>query len=271
LSDNYHSWIQFSPADFQDNDVITEIQIDTSQLMAGQTYQRTLLLKSNAQQEMHSLTLNVQTAPMPLLVPQGSAYPSLLVLLTTCWITVWVLSALAPEYDPQLPGIRNALILLAIFGNSLGMQIAGWILHEIGLRSPAARIMTILGAVAVALVAPLCLLLNITAPDSITAVIIIGLGIIGGSVIGVMDGLTIDRFWQRGFKPRFSLGLSLLTGLMGTTLGLVKGLALSNPWITLGLIANGIGVGTMLTYMPIQRAQAIALYRRNVERSLIRP
>ncbi len=271
LSNQYHSWIQFSPIDFQNNDITTKLQIDTGQLMAGQTYQRTLLLKSNAQQEVHSLTLNVQTAPMPLLVHEGSPYPSLLVLLTTCWVTVWVLSTLAPEYDPQLSEVRNALILLAIFGNSLGMQIAGWILYEIRLGSPAARIMSILGAVAVALVAPLCLLLRVTATDGITAMITIGLGIIGGTVVGTMDGLTIDRFWQRGFRPRFALCLSLLTGLMGTGLGLVKGLAISNPWITLGLIANGIGIGTMLTYLPIQRAQAIALYRRNVERSLIRP
>ncbi|MEM8613147.1 MAG: hypothetical protein AAGF93_14090, partial [Cyanobacteria bacterium P01_H01_bin.105] len=90
-------------------------------------------------------------------------------------------------------------------------------------------------------------------------------------IIGVMNGLTIDRFWQRGFQPKFSIGLSLLTGLLGTSLGLIQGLALSNPWITFGLIANSIGIGTMLTYMPIQRAQAVALYRRNVERSLIRP
>lgn len=275
LSDNYHSWIQFFPADFQDNDITTKIHIDTSQLMSGQTYQRTLTLKSNAQQATHSLTLNVKTAPMPLLTPKGSPYQPLLILLTTCWVAVWVLATLAPESNPQLPGIRNALLLMAIFGNSLGMQVAGWILNELGLKSPAARITSILGAVAVTLVPPLCLLVNvaadITATDSLTAVTTTGLGLISGVVIGVMNGLTIDRFWQRGFKARFAFGLSLSTGLMGTALGLIKGLTLSNPWITFGLIANGIGIGTMLTYMPIQRAKAIGLYRRNVERSLIRP
>ncbi|EKV00941.1 serine/threonine protein kinase [Leptolyngbya sp. PCC 7375] len=267
----YHSWIQFSPTEFHGNDITTQLQIDTSQLMSGQTYQRNLLLRSNAQEALYSLNLNVQTAPMPLLKPQGSPYPSLLVLLATCWVTVWILAALAPEYEVITPGIRNVLILLALFGNSLGMQIGGWLLHEVSLKSPAARIITIAGAIAVALVAPLCLLLDITATDYVTSAITVGLGIISGSVIGVIDGLTIDRFWQRGFQPKFSLGLALLTGLLGTSLGLVQGLALSGPWITFGLIANVIAIGTMLTYMPIQQAKAIALYRRNVERSLIRP
>ena len=271
LSHDYHSWIQFSPADFHGNDIITQIQIDTSQLMSGETYQRTLLLKSNADQSLHSVNLSVQTAPMPLVGPDVSALPSLLVLLASCWVTVWVLATLAPEHDQLLSEVTNALLILAIFGKSLGLQIAGWLLHEIRLKSPAARITTISGAIAVALVAPLCLLLKITATDGITAIITIGLGVIGGTIIGVMNGLTINRFWQRGFQPKFSICLSLFTGLLGTSLGFMQGLALSNPWITFGLIANGIGIGTMLTYMPIQRAQAIALYRRNVERSLIRP
>ncbi|MEM1255709.1 MAG: serine/threonine-protein kinase [Cyanobacteria bacterium P01_H01_bin.21] len=271
LSNDYHSWIQFSPADFQGNDITTQIQIDTSQLMTGQTYQRTLLLRSNAHQSVYSFDLTVQTAPTPIIIPKGTAYPSLLVLLTTCWITVWILSALAPEHDGLASGVQNALMVLAIFGNGLGIQISGWLLHEANLKSSAARILTVLGAVAVALVAPLCLLLNIAATDSITAVITTGLGVMAGSIIGVMNGLTIDRFWQRGFQPKFVLGLSFLTGLLGTGLGLVQGLAINNPWITFGLIANSIGIGAMLVYMPIRQTQALALYRRNVERSLIRP
>lgn len=268
---DHHSWIQFSPADFHGNDITTQVQIDTSKLMAGQTYQRTLLLKSNAQQSVYSLNLNVRTAPMPLLRPEGVAYPLLLVLLIACWSTVWVVSSLAPEYDASIPGVTNGLSVMAIFGNSLGLQIAGWLLHEAGLSSPAARIITILGAIGVALVAPLCLLLNITPTDGITTAVIVGLGAVGGSIIGAMNGLTIDRFWQQGLQPKFAIGLSLLTGLLGTGLGLIKGLAISNPWMTFGLISNTVGIGIMLTYLPIRRAQAIALYRRNVERSLIRP
>ena len=239
--------------------------------MAGQTYQRTLLLKSNAQQSIYSLNLNVQTAPMPLLTPKGTVYPLLLVLLIACWSTVWVVSSLAPEYDASIPGVSNGLSVLAIFGSSLGLQVAGWLLHEARLKSPAARLITMIGAVGVVLIAPLCLILDITPPDGITTAISLGLGAIGGSIVGTIKGLILDRLWQQGFQPKFAIGLSLLTGLLGIGLGLIKGLAISNPWMTFGVIANGIGIGTMLTYLPIRQAQAIALYRRNVERSLIRP
>ncbi|MEA5466716.1 serine/threonine protein kinase [Leptothoe sp. PORK10 BA2] len=268
---NRHSWINFFPAEFQGNNVTTQIQVDTSQLMTGQTYERTLQLKSNAHQSVHPITLAVETAPMPIIRSRGTPYPLLGGLLLACWITVWLLTSLVPDYDPRLANIGKTLTVFAIFGSGLGWQIASWLLHEAKLNSPVARINLIIGAISVALVAPLCLLLNVATTDVITAVITTGLGMIGGSVVGIISGLTIDRFWQRDFKPKLAIGLSLLTCLMGIGLGLGQGLALSTPWFTFGLIANAIGIGTMLVYLPIQQAQAIALYRRNVEQRLIRP
>ena len=270
-ADNGHSWIQFLPTHFSGNNVTTHIQIDTSKLMTGETYERTLLLKSNAHQTVSSFNLAVQTAPLPFLRNHGSPYRLIAGLLLACWIAVWVLTSLIPDYDPSLSRIGNALIVLATFGNGLGWQIAGWLLHEAKLDSPAARITMMGGAVAVGLVAPLCLILNLAAPDALTSAMTIGLGLVGGSLLGVINGLTINRFWQRGFKPKFAVGLSLLTGCLGMLLGLVHGLAISNPWIIFGLIANAVGVGVMLVYLPIERAQSVALYRRNVEQRLIRP
>lgn len=268
---NRHSWIRFSSTEFQGNDVTTQIQVDTSKLMTGQTYERTLQVKSNAHQAIHSITLAVSTAPMPIIRTQGTPYPLLGGLLLACWITAWVLTTLVPDYDPTVVAMGKTLMVFAIFGSGLGWQIGSWLLHEAKLKSPAARITLMVGAIAVALVAPLCLLLNITTTDVIPAIVSIGLGMIGGSVVGIISGLTIDRLWQWDFKPKFAIGLSLLTCFMGIGLGLSQGLALSNPWFTFGLIANATGIGTMLAYLPIQRAQAIALYRRNVEQRLIRP
>lgn len=269
--DHEHSWIHFSPANFCGNNVTTRIHVDTSQLMAGKTYERTLLLKSNAHQALSSFTLAVKTAPVPFLKNLGSPYPLLGSLLVACVIMTWVLASLLPDYDPLRPSIGNGLLVLAIFGNGLGWQIAGWLLHEAKLPSPAARITMVMGAIAVALVAPLCLFLDVTPTDVLTSLITIGLGLTGGGGLGTINGLTINRFWQRGFKPKFAVGLSLLTGLLGTVLGLTQGLTIYTPWITLGLISNAVGIGAMLAYLPIERAQSIALYRRNVEQRLIRP
>ena len=61
-----------------------------------------------------------------------------------------------------------------------------------------------------------------------------GLGMFGGTLLGVITGLTIDRFLQQGLPSKFAIGLSLLAGSLGTGLGLSQGLALSSPWLTLG-------------------------------------
>ncbi|MEM9808393.1 MAG: serine/threonine-protein kinase [Cyanobacteria bacterium P01_D01_bin.56] len=266
---NHHSWIRFSPQTFQGNNVTTQIHIDTSQLMMGQTYQRTLVLKSNAHPGVYSFNLAIKTAPLPFRT-QGTPYPLLAGLLVACCITAWVLTSLAPAIT-LVPGVANTLAVLTLFGSGLGLQLGGWLLHEAKLNSPAARIMLMVAACVIAMVAPLCLGLNITAVDGITAAIAIGLGVFGSSLVGVMTGLTIDRFWLRGFTPKFAVGLSLLTSLLGMGLGLMQGFALSSPWLTFWLIANLVGIGTMLVYLPIQRANAIAHYRRHVERHLIRP
>ncbi len=269
--DSSHSWISFSPASFHGNNVTTQIQVDTSKLMTGQSYERTLLLKSNAHPSVYSFNLKVKTAPIAFLYNQGTPYGLLAGLLFACWITVWLLTTLAPDYDPLRVQVNNTILVLALFGNGLGWQIASWLLHEAKLHSPAARITMIVGAVTVALVAPLFLLLNVTAIDGGTALVTFGLGMFGGSVLGAISGLTMDRCWRRSFKPKFAVGLSLFTCALGCGLGLSQGLALSGPWIVFGLIANTVGIGTMLAYIPIQRAQTIALYRRNVENRLIRP
>ncbi|MEO0867741.1 MAG: serine/threonine-protein kinase [Cyanobacteria bacterium J06642_11] len=266
---SHHSWIHFSPGTFHGNDVTTQIQIDTSQLMMGQTYNRTLVLKSNAHPGTYSFNLAVETAPLPFRT-QGTPYPILAGLLIACWIIVWVLTSLTPDIALG-PGIASTLGILTFFGSGLGFQLAGWLLHEAALTSPASRIMLMVGACIVALVAPLCLGLSITAIDGVTAAITLGLGVFGSSLVGVMTGLSVDRFWSRGFAPKFAVGLSLLTSLLGVGLGLRQGFALSSPWVTFGLISNLVGVGTMLVYVPIQRANAIAHYRRYAERRLIRP
>ena len=265
-----HSWIRFSPTSFHGNNITTQIQVDTSKLMTGHTYRRTLLLKSNAHPSVYSFKLAVETAPVPLR-SQGSPHLTLLGLLSACWITVWLLTLSAPADNGLLPKAVNMLIILAIFGSGLGLELAGGLLHEAKLDLVATRTVMIVGAGIVALVAPLCLLLNVTATDGITSAITAGLGMFGGTLLGVITGLTIDRFLQQGLPSKFAIGLSLLAGSLGTGLGLSQGLALSSPWLTLGLLINGAGLLIMLASLPLQRAQAITLYRRSVEGRLIRP
>ena len=61
-----HAWISFNKQKFQGNKVNCEITVDTSQLRAGLTGSRQLVLHSNTNQDQINLNLSVETAnPLP--------------------------------------------------------------------------------------------------------------------------------------------------------------------------------------------------------------
>ncbi len=67
-----HAWISFSPQKFEANEVKCQITVDTSQLLAGATYTREIRLRSNSSPETNTITILVQTVPLP--KPQKPAY-----------------------------------------------------------------------------------------------------------------------------------------------------------------------------------------------------
>jgi hypothetical protein len=83
-----HAWISFSPQKFEANEVKCQITVDTSQLLAGETYTREIRLRSNSSPETNTITVRVQTAPLP--KPQKPAYLILLGLSAIgcgiCWL-----------------------------------------------------------------------------------------------------------------------------------------------------------------------------------------
>ncbi|NEQ49396.1 MAG: serine/threonine protein kinase [Leptolyngbya sp. SIO3F4] len=264
-----HSWIRFMPASFHGNSVTTQIQVDTSQLMAGESYKRTLVLKSNAHPSIYSFDFTLQTAPL-LFRSKGTPYPLVFILLVACWITTWCAASFIPQTEPQLISVSNYLLLMATFGCGCGLEVAGWLLHEAKLAQ-AARAITVLGIGVVTLVLPISFLFDLAAADEISSVFTFGLGLCDGSILGIMVGLTINRLLQQAFKARFAIAIAIVTSLFGCLLGLRNGLALNSPWFSLGLATSGFALAVMLIYWPIQRAQAISVYRRNVEQRSIRP
>ncbi len=261
-----HSWIQFVPETVEDNQTATEIWIDTSKLMTGERYRRTLLFKSNANQATHSLELNLETAPIPVRT-RGIPYAPLGGMLLAAWLTVWSVAALAPTAGALTAGV--SLALAAVFGSGVGLQLSAWLLHEAGLELPS-RAMVTTGYGVVALSILLCVTQGIPSVDGALLMVNSGLGLCTGSVVGVMTGLTIERCLHQGFSPRFAIVLPLLVSLFGVLLGLSYGLVFTGLWLQAGLTAVGLGITALLIYLPIQRSQAIALYR-SAERRLIRP
>ncbi|MEI6381423.1 MAG: hypothetical protein WCO81_11165, partial [Cyanobacteriota bacterium ELA615] len=60
-----HSWISFSPKEFQGNQVDCKITIDTSKLKSQSSGSRVIVLKTNAIPESYSLNIQIKTPPKP--------------------------------------------------------------------------------------------------------------------------------------------------------------------------------------------------------------
>ena len=60
-----HSWISFNPQQFSGNEVVCKITIDTSKLVANETYQREIVLHSNSASDYDSITVKLHTYYLP--------------------------------------------------------------------------------------------------------------------------------------------------------------------------------------------------------------
>ncbi len=61
-----HAWISFDPQKFEKNSAECQITVDTSQLQAGKTYLRQILLHANSDPDIYPVTIKVQTAALPI-------------------------------------------------------------------------------------------------------------------------------------------------------------------------------------------------------------
>lgn len=59
-----HAWISFEPVKFEDNEAVCQITVDTSQLLADETYTRQILLRTNSQPETYPIAIEVKTATL---------------------------------------------------------------------------------------------------------------------------------------------------------------------------------------------------------------
>jgi serine/threonine protein kinase len=67
-TDRNHKWISFSSREVKGNEVECEIKVDTSKLIAQTIGTRSIVFRSNAVPETHSIVLQIVTAPLPIQV-----------------------------------------------------------------------------------------------------------------------------------------------------------------------------------------------------------
>ncbi|MBD0311025.1 MAG: protein kinase, partial [Microcoleus sp. T1-bin1] len=104
-----HSWISFEPQAFESNNIECKIAVDTSKLLASQTYNRQIIFRANSEPETHTIELQATTAPLP--VPQKTT--SLLVFMLTFMCCLIVATFMCYVV---LPGCIFYLIAPSYFG-----------------------------------------------------------------------------------------------------------------------------------------------------------
>ena len=89
-----HSWISFEPQSFESNELKCQIAVDTSKLLANQTYQRQIILHANSDPECHKIAIEVKTAPLPevIPIPYFSLNRRMFMFLFVClgWVFSWI-------------------------------------------------------------------------------------------------------------------------------------------------------------------------------------
>ncbi len=239
-----HSWISFSPSRFADNRVVCEILINTRKLRTGQVYDRQLLLHTNAVPETQTVSLTVQTAPVPIavrklpyrflgllfLVAAGGSVVALESMMTL--VTVAIAGFVTWAGLARILGSRNHWLkmLVAFLTTMVVAGIAGFGIG-VALGATATGLWTTAIAAAVTVATAATLLATAT---------------------GV----------RKNFGTGWAIAISLLTAVCGITFGLgLKLQLLASPWLL--ALATTAPVLALILILPASDRRRLAKYRQS--------
>ncbi|CCI24775.1 Serine/threonine protein kinase [Microcystis aeruginosa PCC 9809] len=298
-----HAWISLTPAKFNRNNIRCQVEVDTSKLMADKRYKRQLILHSNAYPASHTLTVKVQTAPLPI-DNKKLAYAGLiklfliagLVAMATSWVityavtpvTIWLLQTLGYEGILSMLGVWGIVTLLVIILSwtkclseyyNLSDNVSSVVSYAISVSVGSAAVGLAVGVVVRDI---LELTVKYSGSDLVVPVVfyvsqtIIPLAVIGVVTCGVCWVLFWVVYWVVNFvavdlaKHSVMGKLLLLVAGFGASTGIGIIVGFLNPLILLALTGTGLPTLAMLIHSPISHRQLIAKYRQS-EESLIKP
>ncbi len=271
-SPDYHAWISVKPSKFSGNAVNCQITVDTSQLMAQQSYTRQLLLHTNSHPQTQHLTLNVQTAPittiqkMPTfsLVGLGGASAFMTGLAIAGvrtlsaehgWFVIFTLvgaivgafggmtiESATPKKDKTKAGLKvKTEVLLGSFMGSLILlgAFSGIAVGGSGFAKIGSLIWMAIGS----------------------AVPISGFALVRAVVSDMVS---------KGFSKKAVISTLILTVGLGMSAGLSGFLGVSNPLVLSAILGSGLPLSAMMGYPVFRRSRRIAKYRQSEQR-LIKP
>ncbi|MFP5272622.1 protein kinase domain-containing protein [Coleofasciculus sp.] len=253
---NKHLWITFEPSKFQGNQVDCRITVDTNRLMANQTYNRRILLQTNAVPETYSFELKVNTNFLALPKPP---WISLGLLLGLSGIGTGILSGFVTFFIAKIPilGYWIGTGFIAAF-------IGGAVLSGLGVRGvPITKIaLSILGMMMV-----FALFVSWFIGTFLVALV----GLVG-LIIGFTAGAVIKNYRDRGFSPKIALTSSLLMTGFGLSLGVGYNLGFVNFWLLVSTVGSSLALVNILINPYLQRRKQLEYYNQSAKkRRLIKP
>jgi serine/threonine protein kinase len=260
-----HAWISFHPASFSGNQIECQISVNTYKLMADRTYQRTIRLQTNAFPKTYTLTVQVRTAPVPIIqlrLPYEFLTLIFLGFGAAAWLAASALFNLLALQDLMTVGFGITV------GAAIGFQVVTWILTS--LRATAGVIAPVFAGLLSGLLALLSVLVADITLTTAPLMLGIGIGIVGSVGAGLTIGDGMERLVKQGFSRFFAATIAFVTAGAGFCTGLCLAPKFVNP--VLVLTAGGIGAlwAIIAAYVPLQRQKRIAAYRQ-FEQHLIRP
>lgn len=268
ISEGQHAWIDIKPSQFKSNQTLCKITFDTQKLMAGSTYQRTLLLHTNAFPKTYSVSIQVETASIPIRNSGISFYPLValfIFVLVTCRFLLWTALPLSLK-DTELGVVSFGLLL----GTALGLQGAAWTLQsaKIHLGAQLSSFSAIFLA-AMTLAGAGIQIENLSGSwDTILAGLVPGF--IGGWLLGLGLGFAVEKLLETHIQKTEAIALSLTTMLLAVVISLGWLFGFGHSLLVLVLAVLGLLLGSLLVHAPLKQAKKIATYRQ-LERNRIRP
>lgn len=265
-ADSNHPWISISPKEFEANTVACEVWIDTSCLMAGQTYVRELCLHSNAAHPTYHVTLQLQTQP-GIEANKPLPYGQLTVLCGGAIAGTWMLG-LGAQVVSALAGLTFSSTMGTIAGAVVGLELAAVFLALAGSREGASA--GGVGGVAGGIVVLAMLAVNPVSQVGPNGWLGVVFGLIYGLASGVGGGVMVERLSDSGLHQALAIALVLSVVGWGSSLGLGLILGFMSPVASLTAVVTGIPLLTLALYYPFWRHNRRARVQRQ-NRRLIKP
>lgn len=263
-----HAWISIDPAKFQGNKVQCRIDINTRCLMAATTYSRTLVLHSNAFPQTYSVPIQVRTANIPVRAAKISLYPMLVLFTATLLasrLLLWL--TLPASLDAESTGTVGLGLAL---GALAGLQVAAWTLKQE--TTEAGEQLTLIATACLGLPTLVTVWLFLESLSGAWKTLLLGSapGILGGWLLGLGMGLTVESMIKKSVSKASAIALVLLTSLFSVALALGITTEFSQAPTLFIIKVAAIALASLVVNTYLNNAKRVTNYRK-LERNRVHP